>query len=171
MNSQKGFTLIELMIVVAIIGILGAVAVPQYQTYTLRTTAATQATAAIRPLQNAISEWAALKGDLPEDWSELAKVGLVNKSTGATITAATELATGNVASVNWDGSAITVTYTGTDSSELDTKTLIITASVNAVGAVIYYVDEGTAGGTVLAQYRPTLGDIPESGEGEGEGGE
>ncbi|WP_311222235.1 MULTISPECIES: pilin [unclassified Acidovorax] len=54
-NLQKGFTLIELMIVVAIIGILAAVALPAYQDYTVRAKVSEAVIAASSP-KSALSE-------------------------------------------------------------------------------------------------------------------
>jgi type IV pilus assembly protein PilA len=61
-KAQAGFTLIELMIVVAIIGILAAVAIPAYQDYTVRAKVS-EASSLIAPVKQAIAE-AASAGDI-----------------------------------------------------------------------------------------------------------
>lgn len=63
-NAQKGFTLIELMITVAIVGILAAVALPAYQNYTIRAQVS-EGILLSEQLKVAISDYYANNGKLP----------------------------------------------------------------------------------------------------------
>ncbi|MDO8861411.1 prepilin-type N-terminal cleavage/methylation domain-containing protein [Haliea sp. E1-2-M8] len=71
---QKGFTLIELMIVIAIVGILAAIALPAYQDYTVRAKMS-EPMAKLAESKATIAEYFVANGKLPADLT-LAKVGL-----------------------------------------------------------------------------------------------
>lgn len=99
MNSiQKGFTLIELMIVVAIIGILAAIAIPAYQDYTIRAQVSEGLTLA-----------ASAKAAVSESFSNTGVAPADRKAAGMTPTA-TDTNGNYVASVGIDNGVITITY-------------------------------------------------------------
>ena len=98
---QKGFSLIELMIVIAILGILAVIALPAYQDYTARAQVS-EAITLMEGQKSAIVEYYADKGDWPKD----------NKAAG--IAAATDIKGKYVAQVNVADGVLTATMKDKD---------------------------------------------------------
>jgi len=65
-KAQQGFTLIELMIVIAIVGILAAIALPAYQDYIVRSKM-TEGLGALAEAKTTIAEYVASNGEFPDD--------------------------------------------------------------------------------------------------------
>jgi len=93
-NVQKGFTLIELMIVVAIIGILAAVALPAYQDYTKRARAS-EALSLMSGAKASVTEYYSTNNKWPDD------------NAAAGLAGATSIKGNGVVSVTVSGSLIT----------------------------------------------------------------
>ena len=145
--KQKGFTLIELMIVVAIVGILAAIAIPAYQNYTIRAR---------------VTEGLSLATAAKVTVAENAANGNANLGLGYTPPAATA----NVTSVgiNATTGAITITYTAAAGN----GTIILTPSYGAGGTALaagtpptdaIKWDCAAAGHTVPAGYAGTAGTL------------
>ena len=159
MNTmQKGFTLIELMIVVAIVGILAAVAIPAYQDYTIRAQVS-EGLSLASAAKAAVVESYGSNGAWPDNNTE-AGLGDSDEIKGKYVTSVAVAA--NVVTVTFGQSANTAITTN--------NTLTFTAGLSKNGDVAWQCGskpmaeditagktafaESGAGGTVLQKYRP-----------------
>ena len=133
---QQGFTLIELMIVVAIVGILAAIALPAYQDYVVRSKMS-ETEAAIAACKTSVAEFLSSKGSLPQTNSEAGC-----SSTASQYVAANGGAVGGV-----------ITYTSQNTGATPECTLTLTGtSLN--GAITQWVGTFASGGCP-AKYVPS----------------
>ena len=138
-QNQKGFTLIELMIVVAIIGILAAVALPAYQDYTLKARFAEVKTSA-----------ASVKTTMAQCLQENNNI-IASCDSYADLGIAAPVANDNLASVAIAETTGIITATGTASAGGFTYTL--TPPTVAAGAAPSSTFVFTVGGTCSTQTR------------------
>jgi type IV pilus assembly protein PilA len=151
-KMQQGFTLIELMIVVAIIGILAAIAIPAYQDYTIRA----KVTEGLNLADSA-------KTAVAESWQSGGIVGLKAAATSWNTSFVSSGATKYVSNIQIDTAAgiITVTYNATAIPQLGTGvTLLLTPSVsktaipNTLAGNIDWACTAQANATAAAQSLP-----------------
>lgn len=138
-QAQKGFTLIELMIVVAIIGILAAIAIPQYQDYVART-----------QVSRAVGEISALKTAIEENLMRGQDPSALDVNDDLGFTASDILAADPTVRVNNTGAGtVTATLGGTASSAVSGA--VINLARTAAGAWTCTVD-GSGAGSWKASY-------------------
>jgi type IV pilus assembly protein PilA len=137
----SGFTLIELMIVVAIIGILAAIAIPAYQDYTIRSKV-TELINAAGVCKTSVAEYYQAVGSFPTDQT---KAGCSNVGTANT-----------VPPVVAPSGLITVNASGTLATQLGagTGTFSYTPTTSGPGAPITEWKCNTGPTTILAKYLP-----------------